>query len=456
MAPTSATIGPNATTSPGDAPPAAISGDALAPVQPGERIAALDILRGFALLGICVINLPGFFVPYGLMGGGVELYPSARDETATFLVDLFGSGKFNSMFSVLFGIGFAIQMERAATKGAAFPTMYLRRLAALFLFGLAHLVFLWDGDVLHIYAAIGACLILVRNWRDRWLWCLVAVLFLAPIVRFTVGAALGEKPTRTPEQRIARGEQELRIYGRGEYVVPWTGKDAGKPPIRVMGESTYPKVVADRVRETTRAYLVDGAAWFWPVMGTTLVIGYIAGRRRFFQDIPAHLPAIRKVAWWSGATGIPLAIAFAYFSYITPRGQEEMSWQGLVAGFFYVLGRPVLCAFYMTGIVLLALRPSWRRLLSPLEAVGRMPLTNYLMQSVIASLLFYGYGVGLYYRIGPAAGVLIAFAIFAVQVAYSILWMSRFRFGPMEWLWRTLTYGKPPAMAAPGPIPASA
>ena len=105
----------------------------------------------------------------------------------------------------------------------------------------------------------------------------------------------------------------------------------------------------------------------------------------------------------------------------------------------------------MGGIVLLAQRPAWRAAMSPLASVGRMPLTNYLMQSVIASTLFYGYAFGLYYRIGPAVGVLIAFAIYAVQVAYSAWWMARFRFGPMEWLWRSLTYGKAPAILTPAP-----
>jgi uncharacterized protein len=119
----------------------------------------------------------------------------------------------------------------------------------------------------------------------------------------------------------------------------------------------------------------------------------------------------------------------------------------------YALNRPILCAFYMGAVVLLAQRPVWRIAMSPLASVGRMPLTNYLMQSLIATTLFYGYALGLYYRIGPAVGVVIALAIYAVQVAYSAWWMARFRFGPMEWLWRTLTYGKAPAMLAPAAPP---
>ena len=138
---------------------------------------------------------------------------------------------------------------------------------------------------------------------------------------------------------------------------------------------------------------------------------------------------------------------------LATRGGDGINALAVVTPVLYTLNRPILCAFYMGAVVLLAQRPVWRAAMSPLASVGRMPLTNYLMQSVIATTLFYGYAFGLYYRIGPAVGVLIAFAIYAVQVAYSAWWMARFRFGPMEWLWRTLTYGKAPAMLAPAAPP---
>ncbi len=152
----------------------------LAPVSPGERVAEIDILRGFALLGICIINIPGFYAPYLLMMAGEDLYPHPVDKTAEWLVSFLGSGKFNSMFSFLFGVGFAIQMGRAATNGAAFVPLYLRRLLVLFLFGVAHILFLWDGDVLHMYALLGLPLILLRKVRDGWLWAIAALCVVAP------------------------------------------------------------------------------------------------------------------------------------------------------------------------------------------------------------------------------------------------------------------------------------
>jgi uncharacterized protein len=433
--------------------PAAPSAAELGPVRPSERIAEMDTLRGFALLGILVVNLVALYTPLSLRGSRVvDLYPGRLDQAVLWIMDFLVSGKFVAMFSFLFGVGFAIQMDRAAARGAPFAGMYLRRLVTLLAFGLAHAVFLWDGDILHVYAGIGLALILVRKLRDRWLWGIVACCALLPIGRSLVSLARPQTPPRTAEQRLERGLDQLRIYGRGEYVLPRIDREkatgALKPPLRVTGIGTYPPMVADRISNLIFQYRYGQYAWFWPGIGTTLVIGFIAGRRRFFQDIPGHLPIIRKITWWSGGIGLAVAAAFA-----TALGESRINALQVALPVLSAVQGPFLCAFYMGVVVLLAQRPAWRAAMSPLASVGRMPLTNYLMQSVIATTLFYGYAFGLYYRIGPAVGVVIALAIYAVQVAYSARWMARFRFGPMEWLWRTLTYGKAPAMFAPAAPP---
>ncbi len=423
------------------------------PTQPGERIETLDILRGFALLGICVINLQGFFMPFFFYAAGEDLYPHRRDQLAMFLVDLFGSGKFNSLFSFLFGLGFAIQLERAEGKGAPFAGIYVRRLLVLLAMGVAHCLLIWNGDVLHIYALIGLPLLFVRKLSDRWLWGIAVLLLVLPM-GYETWKFVQKKPREHPPSYYReRAENQLRVFGKGSYddfVAPFT-KTAPTPPRHVEGLGSYPLAVKERFRETREGYLEHGEAWFWPILGTTMVLGFLAGRRRLFQDLDRHLPTIRRAAVWTGIVGFVLAPAFAAFSLLQDHGSETPTVLGLLSGMFYVLNRPVLAAFYVCAIVLLSRRPALRPLFAPLASVGRMPLTNYLMQSVIASFLFYGYGLGYYARVGPAAGVLIAFGIYAVQVVYSNIWMSFFRFGPMEWLWRTLTYGKAPAMVAPKP-----
>ncbi len=436
--------------------PATPSAAELGPVRPSERIAEMDILRGFALLGIVVLHTHVFSTPLSLRGSrAVDLYPGGLDKAVLWILNVFLAGKFLAMFSFLFGVGFAIQMDRATARGAPFAWIYLRRMVTLLAFGVAHVVFLWNGDILHVYAGLGLALILVRTLRDRWLWGIVACCALLPPGRMLVMMARGERPAQTAAQRLERGLDELRIYGNGEYILPRIDKDKGtgvlKPPLRVTGSGTYPQTVADRISDLIFQYRHGTAGWFWLTAASTLLIGFIAGRRRFFEDIPGHLPLIRKITWWCG--GIGLVVAVAIDRLLATRGGGGLNTLAVVRLVLYALNRPILCAFYMGAVVLLAQRPVWRAAMSPLASVGRMALTNYLMQSVIATTLFYGYAFGLYYRIGPAAGILIAFAIYAVQVAYSAWWMARFRFGPMEWLWRTLTYGKAPAMLAPAAPP---
>jgi uncharacterized protein len=441
----------------------------LGPVRASERIAEMDILRGFALLGICVINLQSFLGPYGVTGEA-PLFPAWFDRTAEFLINLFGSGKFNAMFSFLFGVGFAIQMERAASKDVSFATMYLRRLIALFVFGAAHLILLWEGDVLHIYAAIGLPLILFRTLRDRWLWLIVMLTLFAPIAWFGYTSIRDGEPS--PEKQATKAREaydhailNLKVHGKGEYLVPpfvaprpKQDKDKAvvvsipSPLVQITAHSTYSRVVALRVKDWIRG-MREGVMWFWAIMATTLLIGFIAGRRRIFQNIPSHLKFIRWATIVSGVVGLGIALIFATASLLAPSGGggglDGESLLAVVAILGYIFGRPFLCAFYMGVLILLAQNARARSYLAPLALVGRMPLTNYLVHSLVFSLLFYGYGLGLYYRVGPALSLPIAFTLYAIQVAYSNWWMKRFRFGPAEWLWRTVTYGKPPAMTAP-------
>ena len=248
---------------------------ALDPVRPSERIAALDVLRGFALLGIMVINLPGFSTPWGLEAAGEVLFPAWHDQAAEWLVDFLGSGKFNSIFSFLFGVGFAIQIERAEARRRSIVGPYLRRLLALFAFGVAHCLLIWGGDVLHIYAILGVPLLLLRRAGDRWLLALAVLLMLAPIGHGAWKYAQQEPDRKTTEQHRADGEEQLRVYGHG----------------------TYRQAVALRWKETEEEYTEGEGAWFWAILGTTVLLGFVAGRRRIFQDLPAHLPAIRRFAW---------------------------------------------------------------------------------------------------------------------------------------------------------------
>ena len=435
---------------PGESSPTMIVGDALSPVQPNERIAVLDILRGFALFGICIINMPHFYSPSALRGAGEVLYPGTLDRAAKFLVDFSGEGKFNSLFSFLFGIGFAIQLDRANAKNAPFVGVYMRRLIALFVIGVVHNLLIWNGDVLHIYAALGVPLIFIRKLRDRWLWLIVVLLLVAPIAWGMAMQGSKKEDKKPPSYYREKGENQLRVFGKGSYDDLLAGftKSAPKEPRSVVGEGNYWPAVQLRTQETIDAYQ-QGMLLFWPILGMTLLIGFIVGRRHVFQNLNQHLPRIRKLMYWMGGIGFLLAAGYAVTSALVPPGARGDSPMKAVSMMMYIFNRPFVCAFYVCGIILLSQKAHWQSVLAPLATVGRMPLTNYLLQSVIHGLIFYGYGLGFYARVGPAVAVLIAIGTFAFEVVFSHFWMSKFRFGPMEWFWRTLTYGKPPAMTAP-------
>ena len=400
------------------------------PVSSGERIPVLDVLRGFALLGIAIINMSGFKTPDHAVAVE-QLFPGFLNHAASWLIDVFGDGKFNSIFSFLFGVGLTIQLERAEARHAPFVELYLRRLAVLMALGLVHCFLIWNGDVLHIYAILGLALLLLRRIPDRFVLALIMVLLLTPMAWSGYRYFNQTPPDLTRTQREEKARQELKIYGHG----------------------TYAEMTRNRAEGFREAYTQGWGYLFMAQMGVTLLIGFSAGRHRIFRDLPAHLPLIRRVFFWGLASGLGCALFFATARALRDPNQERTTLLALSGTIAYQLNRPLLSLVYIAGIVLLSQRVGWQSRFEPLAAVGRMPLTNYLMQSVIATTIFYSYGLGYFGQVGPAIGLLISLAIYAVQVIYSGWWMARFQFGPLEWLWRAVTYGYfPPLVLRREPI----
>ena len=226
----------------------------------------------------------------------------------------------------------------------------------------------------------------------------------------------------------ARYEEETRIYQSGTYV----------------------EQVELRYRQLSEAYgfvgQLRGPAMFYPALLMTMLFGFYVGRRRIIQDLAQHTGWIKRVMIWCVVIGLAAAAAGAtVFLVMEPTGRSSML--GFFGGMLFAIQRPLLCLFYIAAIALLSLKSErWRKLFSPLAIVGRMPLTNYLMQSIAFTTLLYSWGFGLYGRLGPAACLGLTAVIFAVQVLYSRWWMARFRFGPLEWLWRGATYGHFPEL----------
>jgi len=381
------------------------------------------------------MNLPGFSTSYYSGADGSHLFPEWWDRAAETTRDVLFSGKFNSMFSFLFGVGFTIQLERLMRRQPERAAwIYLRRLLILMVFGLLHWCLIWRGDVLHMYALLGLLLLLIRRIPDRAVIAIVICGLLYPAVSNLVYNAVV-----TPEDvaRVEATSHQWELSNNAAY-------GAG---------STWIQAVAEQTRELIKFYTDRTEYWFllsfYVQLLTTLMLGFLAGRNRWIQEAPKHLALIRRIQWWALGIGVVAGLVFG-IGEVTSKPLEPSPLRPLY-GVAYSLCRLSLMVFYVSTILRLAVNPVWERRFQPIGAVGRMPLTNYLLQSVIGTFLFYGWGLGLWGKVGPAIELALAFVIFfVIQVPLSRWWFARFSYGPMEYLWRLLTYGRRPAASAAG------
>jgi uncharacterized protein len=409
------------------------------PLPASERILTLDIVRGFALLGILIMNMPGFTNSFFIEADGSHLWTQPWNQGAELVRDMLFSGKFNSMFSLLFGIGFTIQLGRLqAREPERAVAIYTRRLLALLAFGLIHAMVFWTGDVLHIYALLGFLLLLLRNVSNRTVYVLLALCLLYPAVSGTLRLIV-----ITPDM----------VKAQVALMQSWEASNNA-----AYGHGSFLAAAREHAGEFALFYtnwrMLWGTVGFYVLMTTTMLIGFLIGRNGLVRRIPELLPVIKRLQWWALGVGIVCALVFGILGEMnrTP-GPSPIK---IVISIAYVLCRLSLMMFYVLTIVRLAQLPAWQRLFAPIAAAGRMPLTNYLMQTLIATTIFYGWGFGVWGRMGPALGLALAFAIFfMIQVPLSLWWLKRFDMGPMEWVWRYLTYGHRPAMAR-APATASA
>jgi uncharacterized protein len=391
-----------------------------------ERIPVLDILRGFALLGILIMNMPGFSSSGFAGADGSHVWPGALDQLAEQLRDALFAGKFNSMFSLLFGIGFTIQfdrLQRADPQRA--DRIYLRRLLVLLAIGLVHGFVFWNGDVLHVYAALGLLLLVaLRRIGDRGILLLIALCLLYPAL-----SGLLRVWIVTPEVTVARLKLAQAFEASNNLA---------------FGSGGLLDAASENSRMMLFFYGDTLALWstlgFYVMLALTMLIGLLAGRRRWVQRSAELMPRLRAWMWVSVAVGLASSLAFTviFETHRTP-GPSLIKVLGSVC---FSLSRLALTVFYVLLIVRLAQEPAWQRRFAPMAAAGRMPLTNYLMQTAICITLFDGWGFGLWMKVGPAAGFALALVIFfGLQVPWSLWWLRRHERGPVEALWARCTYG---------------
>jgi uncharacterized protein len=377
----------------------------LEPVLPGERIVELDVIRGFALFGVLLA-----YTVWNLGSPPWETW-GAVDRVLNRALTLGVDSKAFSLFTFLFGLGFAIQLSRAQARGASVAPVYSRRLVVLLGIGLLHALLLRNGDVLVPYAVLGFALLAARNASGRTLAVLALASFLWPYLARAAGEAAGFPFVERPETE-GLGHLEANLLWLRYWYANAIVEFPGMLPLFFLGLHFG--------RRPLRESLGRPAGDLWRVLVAGLVITALAFTARELW-----------IAKWSGSS-----------SSLARR---------MTLGFLWTAHAWSLAAAYAVSLVLLLRKPSARRVLAPVGAVGRMALTNYLLQAVLivpACIVF-----GLYDRVTPTLGVLLALAVAAIQIPASVWWLRRFRFGPVEWIWRSLTYGRAQPMRIAGPAP---
>ncbi len=390
------------------------------------------------MLGILFVNITGFS---GIWFGSQE-WTGFADQAVQGFTQFFASSKFISMFAMLFGIGFAMQIARLEDKTGHYLWTYSRRLLVLYLFGMAHSVL--GSDIINWYAICGALLLLFRRVSLQALFLWALLLMPLPFLQLTIVSTLAT--AETPSQVLEKAEQiEPQTNQLTEDPSEDTESDfgwnryIGERAARVYSDGDFSDVLTYNIQYEVHRRSSSWANYLWDLLPLTMMlVGVFIGRRKILERIHEEIPLLRKVFW----IGIGFGIAGTWYSQVLAGWVTAVDWVWFASNVLFTLAAWSFALGYGASIVLLIQRDFWKKCLAPLRAVGRMALTNYLLQTLICTTLFNAYGLGLYGKVGPAAAALMAIAIYLLQVGLSVLWIRRFRFGPAEWLWRRATYGR--------------
>lgn len=391
------------------------------PISLRERIKLIDVLRGLAICGILIGNMQ-WFSGYGMMPTSLAEQGPISDHVTHFLVHFFIEGKFYSIFSFLFGFGFALQISRAEERGDTKASLFKRRLFWLLVIGLLHAYLLWPGDILSVYAVMGFILVLFRKKSTESLIKWAIILMIVPVVTYLLLYAAfisfvpPEATAGLESFQVDRWNLAMATVANGSY-------------LRIMKDFNVDYVIGRYLGLIFEMRLPKILAMF--------LLGFYAYRRGMFQNLSENRMLIRKVMIYGLTLGVIANIIFAASS--GSEGDLPPSIPGIVGVITYSFGVPAL-ALGIIALVTLLWQTGAKRILRVIAPVGRMALTNYLMHTVICVTIFYGFGFGQFGKYGATNVTLLALGIYAFQIVSSTIWLRFFAYGPMEWIWRQLTY----------------
>lgn len=389
--------------------------DAFAPLQESKRMLSIDILRGMAILGIFLVNMPSFHTPI-LYINGVSYWDESWERMLYIFSDIFAQASFYPLFAFLFGFGAIIIAVRSVDRGVSFPFLFMKRLCFLLAVGCLHAFFIWHGDILVNYAVFGFAFLFFYKWQGKYLIWLGSFLYIVPFAvfgAFFLLMSFVDGGLMEIQNDVAMMKQSLEIYSEGTFI----------------------EVTNQRMEDWYMVNNPTNAIFLFFSIFPFFLIGAGVAKQGWLQKASRYKRSLRTLAIISFLTG--LAIKLLPYIMVNDYGTT------FVQDYF---GGPLLTMFYITAIALLVEKAWAYKLFYPLSFVGRMSMSNYLFQSIVCSLIFYSYGLGLYGKVTYTEGFLLMMAVFSIQLLLSYWWMKRFRFGPVEYVWRFITYGKKPVM----------
>lgn len=380
------------------------------PTGVNERIISIDVMRGFALLGIFVVNMLFFHSPY-IYINPYTWFQNPSDYETFKMIDIFVQGSVYPLFSMLFGYGLAMQFLKSTANGGPFAKFAVRRLTVLLIIGCIHAFLIWAGDILITYALAGFVLILMIRLKPIWLLLISIFLFLIP-------------------NGLLYGLVYLGSFLEPNATIIYTGIQEIEASIVAYGQGSWGDIFSQRLADWL--YMSGNGLIVISMLFTIvpfLLLGAAAAKWKLIERAREL-----KVYWM--ITVLVMLIVGTVIKWLPYLLEANLFTMGIQDTF----GGPLQAIAYAGIIALVCSIPFAAKILSPISKVGRMSMTTYLMQSIIATTIFYAYGFGLYGKIDLSTGTWMAIGIYAFQVVFAEIWFTKFKQGPVEMLWRKLTY----------------
>lgn len=379
------------------------------PTELHERVVAIDMMRGFSLLGIFIVNMLAFHTPFYYINP-YTWYTDPLDKETFQWIDIVLQGSVYPLFSMLFGYGLMMQFRKSKERGNSFIPLGLRRLSILLIIGILHAFLVWSGDILITYALSGFIVLSLLRLSKMWLISIASLLYILP----NLGLAL------LSYIFVASGEEF------------YTGVEELESSLVAFGSGSWMDIFMQRAADWTYANIESGSLF---LIGMTILpymlLGAAAAQGKLIERTSS------KKTFWVTLTAITLIAGFSLKQ--LPYLFEANFYYMFVQDFF---GGPLVAIGYAGLITLLCQLSIFRKLLSPVAKVGRMSMTTYLSQSLIATTIFYSYGYGLYGKMDVLTGTWMAVGIFVIQMIFAEIWLTKFKQGPVEAIWKRATYGK--------------